>query len=149
MPRDIDLRKILGLKVKDVMNRRPQLCRPDTRVSALLKKFLQLPEDYVFVVDEKKHLQGIVTESDVLYALKRPSGHMFIGGWSSKELTKITAGTIDRFMTRHPMTVEPETDLREALDLMITHKFRHLPVVEKNRVVGAITIHDIIRVLLK
>jgi CBS domain-containing protein len=47
------------------------------------------------------------------------------------------------------MTVEPETDLREALDLMITHKFRHLPVVEKNRVVGAITIHDIIRVLLK
>jgi len=150
MPRNyVDLKKLMEMKVKDIINRKPPICKPQTSVLDLLKKLRAQKEDYVLVIDKTKKLHGIVTESDVLYALKRPSRHMFVGAWAAKEMGKITASKVEDIMSKHPLTVHPEMSLREALDTMITHKFRHLPVLENNKVVGALTIQDIMTALLK
>lgn len=45
---------------------------------------------------------------------------------------------VSRFMTRHPLTVEPETGLGEAVLLMEQHGFRHLPVVLANEMAGEV-----------
>lgn len=145
----VDLSKIMEMKVKEIMNRKPPICKPQTSVFELLKKLRTQKEDYVLVIGETKKLHGIVTESDVLYALKRPSKHMLVGGWISREMKRITANKAEEIMSRHPLTVHPEMTVREALDIMMTHKFRHLPVLENNKVVGALTIGDIIAALLK
>ncbi len=143
------LKRLMELKVKDVMNPRPPTCKPETHVSELLKKFRTRKEDYVLVVNQNKKLLGIVTESDVLYALKRPSRHMFIGAWAAREMIKITASRAEEIMSKHPLTVHPENTVREALDIMSTHKFRHLPVTKEDKIVGAISIRDIIESMLK
>ena len=80
MPRiHIDMRRLMKMKVKEIMNKKPPLCDPKTHVLDLLQKLLKQKEDYVLVVDKGKKLLGIITESDILHALKRPSKYMFFG----------------------------------------------------------------------
>ncbi len=50
---------------------------------------------------------------------------------------------IREVMTKDPITVEPETPLYKAQELMHEHKIRRLPVVEKGKLVGMVT-HDMI-----
>ena len=137
------------MKVKDVMTKNPPLCKPKTHILKLLKKLRTQKEDYVLVVNANKQLLGIVTESDVLHALKRPSRHMFIGTRVTGEMMKSVAKTVEEIMSKHPLTIHGDDTIRNALDIMATHKFRHLPVTKQNRVIGALSIHDIIVSILK
>ena len=51
-------------------------------------------------------------------------------------------------MTNHPEVVEPTDTTDHAAALMIHGGFRHLPVVEGDRVVGIVSIRDLMRVTL-
>jgi CBS domain-containing protein len=51
-------------------------------------------------------------------------------------------------MTRHPDTIEPTDTTDHAASLMIHGGFRHLPVVEEGKVVGIVSIRDLMRVAL-
>ena len=51
-------------------------------------------------------------------------------------------------MTRHPETVESSDTTDQAAALMIHGGFRHLPVVDGDRVVGIVSIRDLMRVTL-
>jgi CBS domain-containing protein len=46
-------------------------------------------------------------------------------------------------MTRDPMTVGPDEDADSALNLMLGHGFRHLPVVDGGEVIGIVSIRDL------
>jgi CBS domain-containing protein len=50
---------------------------------------------------------------------------------------------VSRFMTRHPLTVAPETRLGEAVRLMEERGFRHLPVLSHGEVVGMLSDRDV------
>ncbi len=54
---------------------------------------------------------------------------------------------VERFMTANPITASPDTSLRKALELLATHRIRHLPVVHAKRLVGIITDRDIRQML--
>jgi CBS domain-containing protein len=41
------------------------------------------------------------------------------------------------------MTVGPEQDVEVALGTMLTHGFRHLPVMENGEVIGIVSIRDL------
>lgn len=77
-------------------------------------------------------LAGIFSERDVLYRLAEEG-----------------AGCLDRsvgeVMTAPPITVEPRTTCDEAMALMTRRRIRHLPVLERARVVGFISIGDIVK----
>jgi CBS domain-containing protein len=51
--------------------------------------------------------------------------------------------TVADRMTRHVMVGSPSMALPEALAIMIQGKFRHLPVVEDGRVVGIVSMRDL------
>jgi len=51
-------------------------------------------------------------------------------------------------MTKNPITVGPETPVEQALERMLAGNFRHLPVVEGERVVGVVSIRDLSRATL-
>jgi CBS domain-containing protein len=51
-------------------------------------------------------------------------------------------------MTRHPETVDADDATGHAASLMIHGGFRHLPVIAGDRVVGIISIRDLMRVAL-
>ena len=52
------------------------------------------------------------------------------------------------WMTRHPETIEPDQPAEHAAVLMIHGGFRHLPVVSEGKVVGILSIRDLMRGVL-
>ena len=42
------------------------------------------------------------------------------------------------------VTAEPEMDVREAADLMVNHGIRRLPIIESDRIVGILTLDDLV-----
>jgi CBS domain-containing protein len=85
------------------------------------------------LVMEGEKLQGILTERDLMRAVA--------GGYSDE-------ARVSDWMTRHPETVDADDATDHAASLMIHGGFRHLPVVQGDRVVGIISIRDLMRVAL-
>ena len=85
------------------------------------------------IVLDGERLIGILTERDVLRAVA-----------SDRD----ASATVDDCMTRHPEVVEPSDTTDHAAALMIHGGFRHLPVVDGDRVVGIVSIRDLMRVTL-
>ena len=50
---------------------------------------------------------------------------------------------VSNWMTRDPVTIAAEADVHDALDRMLTGGFRHLPVLDGDRVVGLISMRDL------
>jgi len=78
-------------------------------------------------------LEGVLTERDVLRAVARG---------------QVEGAVVGDFMTRNPDTIEPEESTEQAALLMIQGGFRHLPVVDGARVVGILSIRDLMRSVL-
>jgi CBS domain-containing protein len=81
------------------------------------------------LVMEDDRLLGIFTERDIVRALGQ---HFDAAGHAVSE-----------WMTQDPLTVPPDTSVEEALRTMFDHGFRHLPVVDGDRVVGIVSMRDL------
>ncbi|MEM2865887.1 MAG: CBS domain-containing protein [Candidatus Hadarchaeales archaeon] len=138
--------KILhGLKVKEVMNRKPPTVPPEAPLEDLFERLLTQAEDFLLVVDERKRLLGVITESDVLQALHPHVPGTVVGSlW--KETRKTVARTAGEIMTENPVTATPDMTVHQALDLMRAHKVRRLPVVEGQRLVGQLSVKNILEI---
>lgn len=82
------------------------------------------------LVMEGERLVGIFSERD--YTRK-----VALQGRNSRE-TPVSA-----IMTAQVIAVPPSTGTRDCMALMRQHRFRHLPVVERGRVLGMISIRDL------
>jgi CBS domain-containing protein len=80
---------------------------------------------------EHGRLIGILTERDVLKAVA--------GRVHSSE------ARVREWMTSDPITASEQTTAVDALATMMEHGFRHLPVVERDRTVGMVSIRDVMR----
>jgi len=85
------------------------------------------------LVLEGERLVGVFTERDVLRAVAHGLTH---------------EATVGEWMTHGPETIEPDATAEHAAVLMIHGGFRHLPVVDEGRVVGILSIRDLMRSVL-
>src|SRR5712692_358640 len=116
----------------------PKTTLPDAHRLLKQNRIRRLP-----VVDRGR-LVGIVTLGDIREA--SPSDATSL---SVYELNYLLARlSIDRIMTRNPITIGPAAEIYEAAELMLKHKISGLPVVENGQVMGIITESDIFRVLV-
>jgi CBS domain-containing protein len=88
------------------------------------------------LIVENEKLVGIFTERD--YARK-----LILKGRSSKD-TKI-----GDLMTPNPFTVSPDSSIEDCMKLMTDKHIRHLPVVEDNKLVGMISIGDVVKSVIE
>ena len=101
--------------------------------SATVFEALQLLSSFgvgAMFVMEKDKLVGIVSERD--YTRK-----VALQGKNSKEIT------VADIMTRDIITVTPQTGTRDCMALMSQKKIRHLPVMNDSKVLGMISIRDL------
>lgn len=83
------------------------------------------------VMDGDK-VAGIFSERDVIYCL-------------DAEGAAALDRTVGEVMTAPALTVEPGQSVLGALTLMTKRRFRHLPVVEGGRLVGVVSIGDLVK----
>lgn len=87
----------------------------------------------VLVVREGE-LVGIFTERDIMRALT---------GSSDADVGRVSS--VARWLTEAPTTVGPDATVGEALDVMLSGGFRHLPVMEGGSLVGMVSMRDLAR----
>lgn len=85
----------------------------------------------VLVLDDDA-LVGIVTQGDCAIKVLLP-------GLDAKQTP------VGEVMTANPQTVKPDDKLEGCMALMSSRGFRHLPVVDKGKVVGVISIGDVVK----
>ncbi len=81
------------------------------------------------VVDEQNRVRAIITERDIAYILA----------------DRLSGVKVSQLMTSNVVTANVKTTIFEAEKIMITNGFRRLPIVSDKRVVGIISVMDIIR----
>ena len=86
----------------------------------------------VVVLDKEKKLTGIVTERDIVN---------LIAAGGDPHSVKVVHG----MTRRHLETCSPKADIAEAADQMVSLNIRHLPVVDRGKVIGIISIRDLTR----
>lgn len=83
-------------------------------------------------VMENGEIAGIFSERDVIYRL-----HEF-----GPDVLSMLVGQV---MTAPAISVEPDTSVMAALSLMTKRRIRHLPVVRSGRMVGLVSIGDLVK----
>ena len=86
----------------------------------------------VVVADATGHVLGILSERDIVRAIG-------VNGADS------LGEPVSQHMTANPTMVGEDVDIDELMQLMTAGRFRHLPVVEGERLAGIISIGDIVK----
>jgi CBS domain-containing protein len=115
--------------VRDIMTADPVTVEPQTSVAEVAR--LMRDEDLgVVLVTDGDDLRGVVTDRDlVVRCLSR-------GG--DPEQTTVAGACSDELVT-----VGPDEDLGQAVELMREHSVRRIPVVDHGRPVGIVSLGDL------
>lgn len=87
------------------------------------------------VVLEGENLVGVISERD--YARK-----IILKGKTSRETR------VREVMSENPICVDPDTEVEICMALMTDRRVRHLPVLDRGRLVGVISIGDVVKAVL-
>jgi CBS domain-containing protein len=104
---------------------------PDTPVRSVVQLLADHRIGAVPVVEDGQ-VVGIMSERDVIYSLRRDGA-------------AILEWPVERVMTRPAITVESSLSPLVGLSLMTQRRIRHLPVVDDGRLVGFISIGDLVK----
>ncbi len=104
---------------------------PDSSVYEALESLEDNNLGSLVVIEDDGKLDGIFTERD--YARK-----VILKGRSSKETL------VRDIMTERPIFVTPDTDIDDCMKLMTQKFIRHLPVLENGKLVGLVSIGDLV-----
>lgn len=89
----------------------------------------------VLVIDDKE-LKGIVSQGDCAIKVLLPQ-------------LNPTQVLVSKIMTPKPLTVTLSNSLEECMAIMVHKHIRHLPVVEMNKVLGVVSIGDLVKNIIE
>ena len=115
------------MELADVMNTNVLTVREDTTLADAAHQMIQHETGAAVVLDEGR-LVGVISERDLLRVLS--------------EGFEPTLCVRDR-MKKHVLTAGSHTALPEAMAIMVDGHFRHLPIVDGGRVIGIVSMRDL------
>jgi len=104
--------------------------------------------NHIWVVKDKesKELVGVITEHDVLSILAPKHFPSYVFGIPDiRSIQHGTAKTAEDIMCHKLIDCNPDDKIIDALVKMMKYKLRRLPVVEDKKIVGELTLHQLIR----
>jgi CBS domain-containing protein len=133
--------------VREVMTEPAVTVSPETSVKQAVLLLDQHQITAMPVVDDAGRLVGVVSEADVLRDVVPADRRLH------EILVEITGPIVQLrvtdVMTHLPVSVAPDDDLAEAVELLVDTQVKSLPVVGAGRVVGMVSRRDVIAVLAR
>ena len=120
------VRAILDSKGHDILS-----VEPVTKLAAAIKILAERRIGAVLVMTDQ-HLEGILSERDIVRVL-------------AERGALVLDEPVHAVMTRKVITCRQADTVSALMEMMTSGKFRHLPVVEGDKVVGLISIGDIVK----
>ena len=109
------------------------------RTTDPVENVLKIMRDFrvraVLVIDDNE-LKGIVSQGDCAIKVLLPN-------------LNPTQVLVSKIMTPNPLTVSLSNLLEECMAIMVHKHIRHLPVMEKNQVVGVISVGDLVKNIIE
>lgn len=150
------------MKVKDVMVKEAVVLSPEETVADAVEKFAKHRIGGCPVVDDERHVLGIMTETNILESLKTHYKELkmrippeTIIGISFVEIAKkreaveaferIANTPVKDAMTREVVTAMPDDELEDVIQKMVRNDVNRIPIVDKGVLVGIVTRGDILR----
>lgn len=139
------------MKVRDVMSGSVRSVKPNTKIVEVASLMCLFRFHGVPVVDDDSRLVGIIAEKDMLHSLFPTVESLMTEGMHSVDMDRqmgrygeILEKTVDELMTKNPISVDPEMHVLRAATIMVKHKFRRIPVAEKDGVlIGMLSLGDV------
>lgn len=104
---------------------------PSTRLGTAVETLAKRRIGAILVMNESGRIEGILSERDIVRVIaERGAG--------------ILNEPVTAAMTRNVVTCDRTATVGSIMETMTRNKFRHLPVVEDGRVVGVISIGDVV-----
>lgn len=126
------------LTAKDVMHKHVQTVKPDTKLADIIEHLLKHEVSNVPVVEDDNGqllLIGFISEADCMEHL---ANELFYG-------SPAPVLTAELIMKRHPVCVGPDTNIFTLVSVFISHRLRHLPVVENQHLLGIVSRRDVLQ----
>jgi CBS domain-containing protein len=123
------------MKVSEILNRKGpavKTVRPDETALELAEQLRAARIGAMIVSNDGVTIEGIVSERDLAYGL-------------AVHASKLPRVTVERLMTRVVVVCSPEDPVNHVMNVMTQQRIRHLPVKEGDRLVGIISIGDVLK----
>ena len=117
-----------ALTVGELMTTRVVTASPDDALTTAAAAMVEQKVGSALIM-QGRLLAGILTERDVLRAAAS-------GG-------DLRSSPVSAWMTKDPEQASPDTLAEDAVQLMLLHGFRHLPVLENHEVRGIVSLRDL------
>jgi CBS domain-containing protein len=117
--------------VRHVMNRKVVTAKLNTTLREAAAVMSKLNIGSLIIVEDEK-ISGIITSTDILKA---------IANGKDAETT-----LVEEVMSKPVIVIDPDKKVEEAVNIMLEHKIKKLPVVEEDKLIGIITASDIIAI---
>jgi len=122
------------MKLRDILKSKGagfESIEPDTSVAVAIEQLTDKKIGSLLVMSGDE-LVGIITDRDVFWKVCR---------MGDKKL----AGKVKEFMTEKLIVGVPDDEVETAMAYMTNNRFRHLPVMEDKKVVGVVSIGDLVK----
>jgi CBS domain-containing protein len=121
------VKNILGEKGREVVS-----ISSDATLSEAARLLARRRIGAIVVRDEAGALAGILSERDVVRAV-------------ADESVTALARPVSAYMTRAVATCTEQDTIEDLMEMMTNGRFRHMPVVENDRITGMISIGDVVK----
>ncbi len=121
------------MRLKDLMKQPVETVSPDTTIHVATGQMERLNAHHLVVMDGKR-IVGVVSAHDLGWQHGKPI--------PSDDVARFQ--TVAERMSEAPVTAKPTTTVREAANLLRGHQIGCLPIVDKDRLVGIVTISDLL-----
>lgn len=109
---------------------------PDLEINRAMSALLERRFSGAPVVDEAGRLVGVLSKKDCLRAAFNSTYHRTWGG------------KVSEYMTRDVQTIDADTPISKAVELMLAQSFRRLPVLRDGHLVGQVSRCDLLQALM-
>jgi CBS domain-containing protein len=114
---------------------------PDATLTELVDALAEHRIGAMIVSADGAHIDGIVSERDIVRALRSDGG---LPSFRESRLVHLDRVTVAEIMTSEVTTCTPETSIDEVMTVMTAGRIRHVPVVSDEELIGIVSIGDIV-----